>query len=258
MRNSLFALFALIALFASLGCPPPASLKFELDKEFVLKQGATATFVDDESFTIRFDQVTNDSRCPVNVECVTAGQADVTLTLTKDGATHTAALSFTTPNGTTNMTDFKGHTVKITSVEPPRKSDTEIKQKDYKIKVVVSKTPEMPKFELGKEFSLAQGATVQSADGQMFAIRFDSIAGDSRCPVGVQCIWAGRADVALTLSQGTASQNVTLASGDMSQGGAGEAAFNGYTVKLQSVEPPKMEGKNIEQKDYKVQLVVSK
>ena len=112
-------------------------------------------------------------------------------------------------------------------------------------------------FGLNESFTLDQAASACLKDGDL-SIRFDSVPSDSRCPVGVQCIWAGRADVALTLSQGAATEQVVLASGDMSQGGAGEAAFNGYTVKLQEVAPPKTEGKPIEQKDYKVKLVVSR
>lgn len=113
-------------------------------------------------------------------------------------------------------------------------------------------------FGLNESFTLNQGIVACSKDMIGFTIGFDSVAGDSRCPVGVQCIWAGRADVVLTLAHGAASESVTLASGDMSQGGKGEAVFHGYTVKLENVEPPKEQGRNIEQKDYKVRLVVTK
>lgn len=111
-------------------------------------------------------------------------------------------------------------------------------------------------FELNKSFSLAQSATACAQDDKGLSIRFDSIRGDSRCPEGVQCIWAGRADAVLTLSQAGDSQTVTLSTGDMSQGGAGETTFNGFTVKLENVEPSAKQGQKIEQKDYKVRLVV--
>lgn len=116
------------------------------------------------------------------------------------------------------------------------------------------------RFDLNNAFDLNQGATACAAgdDNDGLSIRFDSISGDSRCPVGVQCIWAGRADAVLTLSQGGTTQTSTLSTGDLSKGGAGETAFNGFTVKLENVEPPAKEGQKIEQKDYKVRLVVTR
>jgi hypothetical protein len=113
------------------------------------------------------------------------------------------------------------------------------------------------KFGLKEPFTLQQGATACLKDSD-FSIHFHSVSGDSRCPVGVTCIWAGRADVVLTLKLGEKEQAVTLASGDMSQGGTGQTTFEGYTVKLENVEPPKKEGENIEQKDYRAKLTVSK
>jgi len=73
----------------------------------------------------------------------------------------------------------------------------------------------------------------------------------------VQCIWAGRADAVLTLGRGTNTRSVTLASGDLGQGGTGEVTFERFKVKLESVEPAKEEGKPIAQKDYKVKLLVT-
>ncbi len=111
-------------------------------------------------------------------------------------------------------------------------------------------------FDLNKSFSLDQASTACAHDDKGLSIRFDSIRGDSRCPEGVQCIWAGRADAVLTLSQGETSQTSILSTGDMSQGGAGETTFNGFKVKLENVEPPARQGQKIGQKDYKVRLVV--
>jgi hypothetical protein len=113
------------------------------------------------------------------------------------------------------------------------------------------------KFGLNESLALHQGAIACLNDGDL-TVRFDSVTGDSRCPINITCIWAGRADAALTLSVGAKTQTVTLASGDMSQGGSGQTTFEGYTVKLEKVEPPKMEGKSIEQKDYKLKLSVAK
>lgn len=113
------------------------------------------------------------------------------------------------------------------------------------------------KFGLNELFTLQQGATACLKDSDL-TINFHSVSGDSRCPVGVTCIWAGRADVVLTLKLGDKEQPATLASGDMGQGGTGQVVFEGYTIKLENVEPPKKEGETIEQKDYRAKLTVSK
>lgn len=113
------------------------------------------------------------------------------------------------------------------------------------------------KFGLNELFTLQQGATAGLKDGDL-SIHFHSVSGDSRCPVGVTCIWAGRADVVFALKMGEREQPATLASGDMSQGGTGQVVFEGYTIKLENVEPPKKEGETIAQKDYRVKLSVSK
>lgn len=112
------------------------------------------------------------------------------------------------------------------------------------------------RFQPSQPFALDQGKVACSNDDGRFSIRFDSVTADSRCPVGVQCVWAGRADLALTMSVGGTSQSVVLAIGDLGQGGAGETTFEGYTIRLESIEPPAQEGRKIEQKDYKAGLRV--
>ena len=53
---------------------------------------------------------------------------------------------------------------------------------------------------------------------------------DSRCPKGVQCIWAGKVDVDVTLSANGNEETATL--------GLGEPhAFKGYTITVTGVQP---------------------
>jgi hypothetical protein len=250
-------LFALSALFLSIGCTPPP-VKFDLGSPFSLKIGQTGECNSVKGFSVKFDKVTADSRCPQGVECITAGRADLALTLSKDGASQPATLSFTIAEGTNNRVDFKGHTVRVIAVEPLRKQGVEIKPGDYTIQVVVTETPKVPTFEPGKSFAIATGETIQSIENEAFSIRFDSVVGDSRCPQGVQCIWAGRADCAFTFTRGEQGLTDTLSSGDLGRGGAGEANFGGYFIQIKDIAPPKTQGAAIAQKDYKATLVVTK
>ena len=113
-------------------------------------------------------------------------------------------------------------------------------------------------FNVNEAFSMNQGTSACLKTETEFTIRFNQVTEDSRCPEGVQCIWAGRVDVALTLAKDGAAQNVELSSGDLGKGGKGEVVFNGYTVRLENVAPAKVEGSKIEQKDYTIRLMVSK
>lgn len=63
---------------------------------------------------------------------------------------------------------------------------------------------------IGQDFDLAPGQTAV-VDGGALNVTFDKVAEDSRCPTGVQCVWAGNGAVALTVSTpGTAKYAVTL------------------------------------------------
>ena len=48
----------------------------------------------------------------------------------------------------------------------------------------------------GREFDIAVGQTVE-VQGTPMTIRFSGVAEDSRCPVDVQCVWAGDAVIEL-------------------------------------------------------------
>ena len=43
-------------------------------------------------------------------------------------------------------------------------------------------------------------------------LRFDTLVNDSRCPAGVQCVWAGEVRLALTLTVGGKAESFELAS----------------------------------------------
>jgi len=114
-------------------------------------------------------------------------------------------------------------------------------------------------FQLGNAFMLKYGETAQLETDETVQIRFDSILDDSRCPQGVQCVWAGRAIVAITFFQQGQSQSSALVMGD--PGGTNyskEAVFGDFTVTLFQVRPHPIAEQTIEQKQYFVQLVIVK
>jgi hypothetical protein len=51
----------------------------------------------------------------------------------------------------------------------------------------------------GSEFELQVGQERQAGKYGPLMVRFDSVSQDSRCPQGVQCVWAGNAAVKLSV-----------------------------------------------------------
>nr|WP_315029600.1 hypothetical protein [uncultured Chryseobacterium sp.] len=76
-------------------------------------------------------------------------------------------------------------------------------------------------------------------------VTFKGISEDSRCPEGVNCMWAGLA-VAQVQVMGTATRPMVLNLASMDQPARDyhqSADFNGYTISLQEITPyPKAEG----------------
>ena len=84
------------------------------------------------------------------------------------------------------------------------------------------------------------------------SIRFNTVLGDSRCPVGTQCPWEGNAEILLELSGGDL-ETVHLNTGGMFPR---TEMYNGYTVTLDELKPYPAQGITIEESDYTAVLSV--
>lgn len=97
---------------------------------------------------------------------------------------------------------------------------------------------------------VGQEAKVKGSDVR---VKFLSVDNDSRCPEGVNCIWAGSVGVSLMLSaRGAEGQRLKLNTATEPQ----TATFKGYVLKIDSVRPPRVEGKKIEPGGYVITLSV--
>lgn len=63
----------------------------------------------------------------------------------------------------------------------------------------------------GAEFSLAAGKSA-TISGTPYRITFNRVIEDSRCPVDVQCVWAGDAKIELTVSRSSAARDTRVIS----------------------------------------------
>lgn len=107
---------------------------------------------------------------------------------------------------------------------------------------------------LGQEFSLAigQSATISS---EKMTLEFIAVTADSRCPSGAQCIWAGEAKCTIVISLDGNAQTVTLI--QPGGGSSVETRIEGYSLSF-ILNPYPQLGKQIENKDYRLELIIKK
>lgn len=114
------------------------AVQARLNTEITLAFSQIAS-VEDEKILIEFADLTEDSRCPVNVTCVWEGQATVALNISIGGK-ESSSISLTSRAGHEKLAiaDIEGYSIRLVKVEPPRTRD-EINFSEYIITVIVSK-----------------------------------------------------------------------------------------------------------------------
>ena len=107
---------------------------------------------------------------------------------------------------------------------------------------------------LNVPFTLAPGQTAR-IDSEGMDIRFVDVTGDSRCPQGVECIWAGQVTCAIEITKNNILNQVTLTDSAGSGAATGQD-FQNYHIFF-SVTPSPVAGKLIDGNDYRLTLTVS-
>ena len=122
----LAAASAFLVLASGWGCAPmqTTAVVVEPGIAFTLAPGQTAT-VRRADARVTFREVREDSRCPVDVQCVWAGDAKVEVTIARTGApTETKTLSITPPENEVQTGNMKLRFVGLTPV--PRQADGDV------------------------------------------------------------------------------------------------------------------------------------
>jgi hypothetical protein len=109
--------------------------------DVAIHHGESASFSDDPlTLTLTFSEVRSDSRCPVGVKCVRAGEAVVVL-LAKANDTELSPteseLVFEVPPGGEAEGDFADWTIRVLRLEPEARVDRKIEDSDYIVTVRV-------------------------------------------------------------------------------------------------------------------------
>ncbi len=123
-----------------------------------------------------------------------------------------------------------------------------------------SPAPEAPLASASASVSLDQPFTLRvgrsaTVAGEGLTISFEAVPSDSRCPTGVQCIWAGNAVVQVVLSKDGKAFGAELNTGQEPT----SVDYLNYNVALVSLAPyPTANGGPIAQSQYRATFVVTK
>lgn len=113
--------------------------------------------------------------------------------------------------------------------------------------------PATIRAEPGAVFTLAVGQ--EAAVGDSLRIRFVGVAADSRCPIDVQCVWAGDAQLRLLIRQRSgAERQVELHTAlDPRATSAG-----GYTLSVQGLLPEPRANRPTDPAQYRLDVLLTR
>lgn len=110
-------------------------------------------------------------------------------------------------------------------------------------------TEQLIESQLDEEIQIKIGESV-TLEGGNLTIKFKSLAGDSRCPQGVVCVWEGNAEVILEVSKNEVALNTAL--------DPKEKVVGDYNIQLRDVIPYPKAGEELKPENYSIKIVVSK
>ena len=124
----------LLTALAAAACMNPASPDAVTGKPFELKAGSTATLPDGARLT--FERVSGDSRCPMDANCVWAGDATIAISVSQSGSAAEARELHTQANG--SQISYGNYLIQLTALAPYPRSDRQIRAEDYVATLVVN------------------------------------------------------------------------------------------------------------------------
>jgi len=105
-----------------------------------------------------------------------------------------------------------------------------------------------------RQFDLAMGQEAR-IQGSAVTVRLVSVGEDSRCPVDVQCVWAGNAVVRLSL---TSTQEASKDAPLNTTLDPKSTQYGGFTIQLVGLKPAPRSGTKIADADYVATLEATK
>jgi hypothetical protein len=115
-----------------------------------------------------------------------------------------------------------------------------------------------PVIPLDRDFSLGGGQEA-TIDGENLRVRFAEVREDSRCPALVNCVWTGRARIAVDVWAGETPPSTVVFTINPAPGqNVQTARVDGYTVTLRRLDPYPQAPEPIPFGDYRATLLVQK
>src|SRR6187455_2085851 len=123
-----------IAAIACVGCFSPTEPDAVVGKPFELKAGSVSTLPD--GTRLGFERVESDSRCPMDVVCVWAGDATISVTLNPAKGQTESREMHTQPTG--SQISYASYTITLTALAPYPRSRREVPAAGYVATFVVA------------------------------------------------------------------------------------------------------------------------
>ncbi|MCF8261807.1 MAG: hypothetical protein K9J12_13595 [Melioribacteraceae bacterium] len=123
-------IFLFLSLVLLSGCGDSLT-EFELDEEFKIKYGEKVR-INGAPFEIEFIDVAEDSRCPRNLVCVWAGNAEIVLAVADERRSLNTTLD-------PKSFDLYGYKVDLIRIEPYPEDENEIPKEIYEATLSVGK-----------------------------------------------------------------------------------------------------------------------
>lgn len=124
-------LIGIIALAACSEGQQPAEINIELNTPFQLRIGQSAQ-LDSEGITLDFLEVTEDSRCPEDVQCIVAGQVSTLVSISINGTVrgdYNLTIGLREDDAVANAPS--GFTIQLIAVAPYPTTSQPIEPADY-------------------------------------------------------------------------------------------------------------------------------
>ncbi len=120
-----------------MGCAPATIKEFLLDEPFTLFVRQKAQVAE---LQLQFLGVSQDSRCPVDVECVWAGNAKIALKVSLKDSTQETAVTINSHTEPTAAI-YEGFRIEFVDLRPVPRSDRPINPAEYRVTLKVSRVP---------------------------------------------------------------------------------------------------------------------
>jgi hypothetical protein len=130
------AIAIMMVIFLATGCSSENTLEVSLGKEFSLAIGQSAS-ISDERLSVKFLDVTEDSRCPKGVTCIWAGQVSCEVEVIRNGNIERAKLTALAGRIPASQI-ISGYSFAF-NIEPYPEANNQITKEEYRLSVTIAK-----------------------------------------------------------------------------------------------------------------------